>query len=197
MGPQSVSIGVAIPTIPPRRDLLQRAFASVQAQTRPVDAVSIVADLTREGASVTRNRAWRNLDTQWVAFLDDDDEFLPEHIQKLHGCAVEHDADMVYSWFTCDLGDPFPHHLGLEWDPEKPRQTTVTCLWRREALEAIGGFPPHSRQMGDDGNWIGEDYLAVLALNDAGGRIVHFPERTWLWHQGGGSTCGLPERWGL
>jgi glycosyltransferase involved in cell wall biosynthesis len=190
-----VSVGVAIPSIPPRTEILARALDSVAAQTRPVDAVSVAIDHRAQGATATRNRAWRALETEWIAFLDDDDEMLPQHIEKLLACAIDEAADMVYPWFSCDVGDPFPHHLGLAWEPRRPRQTTITCLWRREALEAIGGFPPHSRSKGPDGNWIGEDYLAVLALNDRGGKIVHLPERTWVWHQSEGSTCGLPERW--
>ena len=94
-----------------------------------------------------------------------------------------------------DGGDPFPHHFGRPWDPADPHQTTVTCLWHREALERIGGFPPHSDTIGPDGHWIGEDWLAVQALNDSGGRIVHVPERTWLWHHHPGKTMGLARNW--
>lgn len=191
-----MTVGVAIPSIPPRGDYLRRAVASVLTQTRPADALSVAFDHDGEGAAATRNRAWGALDTDWVAFLDDDDEMGTHHLERLLACAVENDADLVYPWFTVDGGgDPFPHHFGPAWDSENPHQTTITCLWRRDALEKIDGFPPHSGSIGPDGHWIGEDYLAVLNLNDAGGRIVHLPERTWVWHHHGSNTMGLADRW--
>lgn len=196
MGSEPLTVGIAIPSIPIRKGQLQTAFSSALMQTRPPAAISVALDVHHDGAAATRNRAWRALDTDYVAFLDDDDELCPHHVERLVECALANDADMVYPWFHIEGGgDPFPHHYGLPWDPERPRQTTITCLWRRDALEKIGGFPPHSREVMDDGHWLGEDYLAVLALNEAGGRIVHLPERTWIWHMHPGSTMGLPDRW--
>lgn len=72
------AITVAIPTIPPRRALLRRALRSVQDQTMPAAAISVAVDLDRQGAWVTRQRALNAVQTPWVAFLDDDDEFLPD-----------------------------------------------------------------------------------------------------------------------
>lgn len=195
-----MTVGVAIPSIPPRRALLGRAIDSVLAQNRSADAISVVIDHAGQGAAATRNRAWRGLDTDWVAFLDDDDELEPEHVERLLACATENDADLVYPWFTVVGGDdPFPDHFGRPWDPANPVHTTITCLWRRDALEKIGGFPPYELTYDYEGHGIGEDFLAVRMLNEAGGRIVHLPERTWRWHHhrhgGIGNTMGLPERW--
>lgn len=192
-----MTVGVAIPSIPTRRPLLGRALDSVWVQTRPVDAVSVVIDHNGTGAAATRNAAWRGLQTEWVAFLDDDDELDDIHIEHLWDVAVEFDADLVYPWFTVSGGvDPFPHHFGRPWNPANPHQTTVTCLWRRDALEKIDGFPAPADCLADgDGNRIGEDYQAVLNLNAMGGRIIHLPERTWTWHHHLQNTSGLPERW--
>lgn len=191
-----MSVGVAIPSIPVRAGLLQRAITSVLSQTRPVDALSIAFDHEGQGAAETRNAAWQSLDTDWVAFLDDDDELEPHHIERLLACAYENDADLVYPWFTVVGGtDPFPHYFGRPWDPAHPIQTTITCLWRRTALEKVGGFPPHSRRVDAEGNGKGEDFLAVETLSNLGGRIVHLPERTWLWHHHSSNTMGLPDRW--
>lgn len=199
------TISVCIPSIPPRAALLASALNSVCVQSRPVDEICVVVDHQREGATSTRNRAWRMSTSHWVAFLDDDDEFNVDHIERLLACALEHDADMVYSWFDVIGGvDPFPPtHFTEPWDPANPRQTTITCLWRRDALEKIGGFPEPPVNADDpEGNRIGEDYLAVLALNDAGGKIVHLAERTWRWRHHGlgragidGNTSGRGDRW--
>ncbi len=189
-------ITVAIPTIPPRADLLKRALDSVLAQTAPADAITVVVDTGREGAAVTRNRAWRMARTEYVAFLDDDDELMPHHLARCYETARATDADLVYPWFEVDGGaDPFPMHFGREWDPTDPRQTTITCLWRRDALEKIDGFPLPGHDIDAQGNRIGEDFIAVCRLNDLGGRIVHLPERTWWWYHHQANTSGLSSRW--
>lgn len=187
------TVGVAIPSIPPRGQMLRRAIGSALRQTRLPDALSVIIDHNRDGATTTRNRAWRALDTDYVAFLDDDDELLPQHIEQLHTIAETTGADLVYPWFDVAGGtDPFPQHFNQPWDPNNPRQTTITCLWRRTALEAIDGFPTVPDRCDDHGNRIGEDFAAVVALNDKGGRIVHHPERTWIWHHHFANTSGRP-----
>lgn len=186
---------MAIPTIAGREAMLERAVASVRAQSRPVDALSVVLDVDGLGAADTRNRAWQALRTDHVAFLDDDDSFGVHHIDMLLDCALTEGADFVYPWFFVDGGqDPFPHHFGVPWDPEHPHQTTITGLWRRGALEAIGGFPEPGSALDPEGNRVGEDYLAVLALNAAGGKIVHLAARTWTWRHWRGNTSGLTKR---
>lgn len=177
--------------------MLGRALASVLAQRLVPDEISVAVDHCRDGAAATRNRAWRNTTAEWVAFLDDDDELGPDHLRWLRDCAVEADADFVYPWFWVEGGtDPFPMFFGQPWDAEHPHQTTITGLWRREALEAIDGFPPPGNGLVDEfGNRIGEDYAAVLALNAKGGRIVHLPARTWTWHHHASNTSGEPNRW--
>lgn len=190
------TVGVAIASIPPRTSMLCRALTSALHQHRSPDAVSVIVDHDHQGAATTRNRAWRALDTDWVAFLDDDDELLCEHLGLLLGCAEANDADMVYPWFEVVGGnDPMPGHFGREWDPNEPRQTTVTCLWRRTALEKIDGFPQPADDVDQYGNRVGEEFLAVLALNAQGGRIVHLPQRTWRWHHHGANTSGRADRW--
>jgi hypothetical protein len=192
-----MTIAVAIPSIPCRPDLLARAISSVLTQTLLPDEISVAVDHSRQGAAATRNRAWRNTTAEWVAFLDDDDELGVDHLRHLHECAVETGADFVYPWYeVVGGGDPMPTHFGKPWDPDDPRQTTITGMWRREALEAIGGFPPpEENRLDTNGQRFGEDYSAVLALNDKGGRIVHLPERTWRWYHHSANTSGLPSRW--
>ena len=65
-------ITVAIPTIPPRGALLQRAISSVLSQTLPAGGLSVAVDNQRSGAAGTRARALAAVTSPWVAFLDDD-----------------------------------------------------------------------------------------------------------------------------
>lgn len=193
----SPDITVAIPTIPPRAAYLRRALASVQAQTLPAMAVSIAQDVRREGAALTRDRALAAVRTKWTAFLDDDDEFKPEHLDALAGHAAETGADYVYSHFeVIGGGDPFPGHRFLPWDNNNPRQTTITTLVRTELAQSVAfaGWSEDGQTVGGQ-RW-GEDYSFTLGCMNAGAKISHLVEaQTWLWHHHGANTSGRPDRW--
>lgn len=185
-------ITVVIPTIPVRTHLLLRAIASVGQQTVPPAAIAIAMDVYREGAPKTRQRALDMVQTDWVAFLDDDDEFLPHHLEALLGHALREDADMVYSWFEpVGMKDPFPPtHFTEPFDPNNPIETTITTLIRTEWAQAIG-FKPHPR-----GGWnTGEDYRMVEGLVEGDAKISHLVDRTWRYHYHGKNTAGKPDRW--
>lgn len=191
------SVTVAIPSIPPRAGMLAEALASVCAQTRPADRIAVGIDRMREGPARIRNALLSAVRTEYVAFLDDDDLLYPQHLERLLACAAETRADMVFPWFDVRGGtDPFPQHFGKPWDPAEPRQTTITMLVRAHTLREVGGFPVSGLDGTDaTGNRAGEDFLAVCALNDAGAKIVHLPERTWIWRHHSANTSGLQSRW--
>lgn len=191
-----MDIAVVIPTIPPRVALLERALASVARQTLAPAQVIVEADVHREGAPVTRTRALELVTCPYVAFLDDDDELLPEHLAKLSAHLTATGADLVYPWFTVIGGtDPFPHLFGRPFDPRQPCQTTITTLARTEAVRAVGGFVSETFGQDASGNRAGEDFRLVSRLVDRGYRIEHLPERTWLWHHHAANTSGQPTRW--
>lgn len=188
-------ITVCIPSIPSRTLLLHRAVESVLAQTHPAAAVSIARDLHREGGAATRQRALEAVRTPWVAFLDDDDEMMPEHLEKLFRHAQETNADYVYSWFeTVPNGrDPFPpNHFTDPFNPSNPIETTITILVRTEIANRAGGFQPHFEA---NEEWPGEDRRFTLACIELGANIQHLPERTWYWHHDSNNTSGLASRW--
>jgi glycosyltransferase involved in cell wall biosynthesis len=187
------TVAVCVPSIPPRAALLARALTSVAFQTRAADEISVAIDHDHSGAAVTRNRAWRSTSADYVAFVDDDDELNPEHLDV----AEETSADLVRPWFEIVGGvDPFPDCFRTDpWNPADPRQTTVTVLWRRSALEAVDGFPEPRDGVDFLGNRAGEEFLAVCALNEMGGRIVCIPDRTWRWVHHGRNTSGIGANW--
>lgn len=191
-----MSIAVVIPTIPERAHMLARAVQSVANQTLPPDEICIAVARDGEGAPSTRNRALAMATTEWVAMLDDDDEFEPHHLEACARHQEATGADLVFPYFTVVGGtDPFPHHFGKPWDPDGPHQTTVVTFARREAVLAVGGYelPPVDGEA-PDGNRHGEDFEMVRRFNAAGYHISHLPERTWLWHHHYSNTSGLPER---
>lgn len=189
-------VTVAIPAIAPRIDRLGQALTSVRAQTRLPDAILVEFDHDRQGPAVVRNRLLAKVATEWVAWLDDDDVLYPNHLERLLATAEETGADMVFPWFDVQGGtDPFPQHFGAPWDPADPHQTTITVLMRTETVRAAGGFEEPGDSVDGEGHRAGEDFRLVCTMNTAGAKIVHLPERTWLWNHWGGNTSGRPDRW--
>jgi glycosyltransferase involved in cell wall biosynthesis len=191
-------ITVVVPSIAPRGALLERALRSLHRQWLLPDDLIVVRDSSRAGAAATRQRGLEKVETEWTAFLDDDDEFKPEHLRRLSAFAQEHGADYVFSWYDVVGGtDPRPDEFGLPWDPANPRQTTVTTLVRTGLALEVGGFVDQDDAPLDspDRHCAGEDWLFTKRMNDAGAIIHHLPERTWLWHHHAHNTSGLPSRW--
>lgn len=194
-------ITVVIPTIEPRKALLERALESVRGQTRYPDGIVVEGDRLREGAAAVRNRGLSRVETEWVAFLDDDDELLKNHLMLLEAYQRRTGADLVYPWFIQPeknwdglgaFGKPF-HELADElahrnWIP-------VTVLARTRLLRDVGGFAP------PPGHIECEDWGAWRRLYAAGAQIVHLPRKTWIWHhwtdESGqvGNTSGRADRW--
>jgi glycosyl transferase family 2 len=198
---------VIIPTIPPRRAQLLRALRSVGAQTLPAAAVQVAVDNNHAGAPACRQRALDAVtsDVDWVAPLDDDDEFLPMHLAALHAHAAETGADYVYSWFELVRADGMsygdvdpifpPTHFSEPFDYDNPIETTVTILIRRELLQAVGYVQLHRPQEYAKGASTGEDRNLTLRCIEAGAKISHLVQRTWRWHHHGRNTSGRPDRW--
>jgi len=158
-----VGITVVIPTIRPRYALLRRALDSVAAQTRRPSAVVVVEDIAKDGAAATRHRGLAMSRTEYTAFLDDDDEMLPNHLETLHTTAIEHGAGYVWSRFQTAVPHPRntandfgyqneyvyeqgPKPLGRgtfeQWNDAQPAQTTVTTLVNTARALDVGGFLP-------------------------------------------------------
>lgn len=193
-----MTVGVAIPSIPPRSALLKRAMGSVLSQTQPVDQISIAFDVSKEGAGATRNRAKNSLKTDYIAFLDDDDEMLPHHIEVLLGHIEYHNADVAFSWFEVVGGtDPFPENRWLEFDSTNPHSFGITALVRTEVAQSLDFEPPS--EVWESG---GEDWTWWTTLAKNGAKFVNTSDITWRWHHHGygrpgqpGNTSGRPTRW--
>jgi glycosyltransferase involved in cell wall biosynthesis len=190
------NITVCIPTIPPRKALLERAITSVKAQSLPASNVIVASDTARSGAASTRHRALEAVTTEWTAFLDDDDEFYSPHLDVLMRAQQDTGADYVYSWYDVIGGtDPLPH-FGKPFDHCNPHQTTITVLVRTELAQEAGFLvSPKFPTLPPDGNACGEDWLFTLRCIELGGYIHHTPYRTWAYHHDSGNTSGRPERW--
>lgn len=193
-------ITVVIPHIPARSFELTRAVASVEAQTRTPESYVIAVDNRREGSAATRNRALYQVATTWVAFLDDDDELLPNHLQTLLDAALRSGSSIVYS--GCRVVDaqnaaiPVREEWGRFGQPFEPEllrtkaYLPVTCLAHAQlAKQALFGPPAHEPTSNYD-DW--GFYLRMLGL---GASFLHVPEVTWVWHHHGQNTSGRADRW--
>lgn len=187
-------VTAVIPTIPPRAmTILPHAMRSVMTQTHPVAGVSIAIDGDKIGAWHTRRRALAGVTTPWTAFLDDDDSWYPFHVEHLLRHAYDTQADYVFSWF--DLGINCSNvdrlgHFGKEFDPKNPHHTTITILVKTELAQAVNFSPPPR-----EARVSGEDWTFTLGCIAAGAKIVHLPERTWVYNCFPGGTHGLPTNW--
>jgi glycosyltransferase involved in cell wall biosynthesis len=190
-------ITVVITTIPPRTGpggLFERAVRSVQEQTfRPAQVLAQL-DADREGAAATRNRALKQVSTEWVAWLDDDDQMYPQHLKLCARAARLSGADVVYPGYDVEGGDDPVNCFGLPFDAsllERRNYIPVTVLARTETVRAAGGFQAHPDEHGDPC----EDWGLWLAMLRNGATFYHLPHRTWRWNLAGGSTRGRPDRW--
>lgn len=189
----SDEITVVIPSIPPRRDMLNnRAIASVLPQTLCPAGIVVALDRYKEGAGPTRNKGIEMVQTEWLAFLDDDDELLHHHLETLWVNAQETGADVVWPWFERRQGDRpvdqvLPHKT--TWDPMMPHTFPITTLVRTELAKDVKFRPP------ENPNFSGEDWHFWLELSQNGAKFSHVDEITWVWHVHFSNTSGAPGRW--
>lgn len=225
-------ITVVTPTIPPRAAIQARQRESVLESMKyladrrnefpslpgAVLRYLAVPDMEHAGAARTRHAGLLQVDTEWVAFLDDDDAMLPQHLYALLSAALEHGADYLWSRFRIVYPDGTgldgPAFLGEKafspWNDDDPCQTTITTLVRTELAIEAGGFlqfnessyTPGGEMKLIDGQRRGEDFEFTMRCRAAGGVFRHVPEVTWLWHHWGigargvpGNTSGMPDRW--
>ena len=211
---EDAQVTVITPTIKGRAAMLERAKRSVAAQTAPVKH-RIMLDVEGEGPSVMRNRAIEEADTEWVAFLDDDDELYPEHCEALLTHATLTGADLVYPWFDLNVlgnirNDSNPLRVGSPdesnlvdpmGEPVTPvllaqlahrNWIPVTLLVRRGAMLAVDGFPQVNSERWPHSDC--EDWACWRDLNAAGFMFAHLPMRTWVWHHHGMNTSGRADR---
>lgn len=176
-----VDISVVIPTHA-RDHLLTEAIATVVAQTlRPREVIvcddtasaatrALVADWgTRTGglvryvdssgtgrrtAGASRNVGAGQVTGELLAFLDDDDLWEPQHLERLAGTLAERGVDVAVSWTRAD--DPtfvfarMTEGLALrDVVSRNPGFVGSNFLVRTAVLRALGGFDPDLRVSND------------------------------------------------
>lgn len=154
------------------------------------------------GMSASRNLGVRHARGEWIALLDCDDVWKPEHLETLRAAATAHpEADVLYgpalTWFSWDSSaatSDFVQEAALpEWVVEREHglaefylrhSGAVPCpsaqLIRRATYEALGGFEEAFRGMCEDQVW---------ALKAALGARVHMVDTPTLLYRRHPDAC--------
>jgi glycosyltransferase involved in cell wall biosynthesis len=185
---EHVRITAIVPTYN-REATVGRAVDSVLAQVYPAAEVIVVddgsQDGTRErlqpyreriryiyqpnaGVSAARNRGASEARSEWIAFLDSDDCWLPGHLERMaaairatHGEAALYFSDMrrgagekgTTLWDECGFSIETPFELmrhAADWVflPRQPMMFQASVI-RRATYWEVGGLPPHMRTRED------------------------------------------------
>lgn len=185
---EPVRISAVIPTYN-RAKTLARAIDSVLAQTLPVSEIIIVddgsTDETRRivenygdrvryfyqanaGVASARNRLVEQSRFDWIAFLDSDDYWLPDHLKRMvdaiestHGKAALYfcdilrppDEQMRSLWEICRFNPTAPFELAIDagdWvlNNIQPMMLQASVI-RREKYQQCGALPTNLRTRED------------------------------------------------
>jgi len=191
-------ISVVIPTHN-RADLLPRAIKSVQAQTwtdleivvvsdgSEDDTKAVVEALAKEdprikfieyfparGGNIARNTGIENASGEFVAFLDDDDEFMPEKLEK-QMAVMESDPEigLVYTGVriiyvneqvTYRTNSKAQGDLSKEILLDNCIGTTSTVMAKKDVLLKAGMFDVKLRALQDFDLWIRVCQLCKVGL---------------------------------
>ena len=155
---------------------------------------------TNQGVSAARNRGLAEATEPYVAFLDADDEWLPEHLATLRSLICDFPTASLWSTFYVvrrngkyhlppspfssgwrGIVDPFFEAYAKAWC--LGIVCASTCCVRKEHLLAVGGFPLGVRY--------GEDYITwyKLALRFP---VAHEATVTAIYNQDAENRCGSP-----
>jgi hypothetical protein len=189
-----LEVTVVVPTHGERLNngMTAKAVESVLEQTLPSSGIIVEVDQFHRGAAETRHAGLMKVTTDWVAFLDSDDYFYPHHLEILAHFAVADEADFVFSHpVTWGGYNPFEKDFGKPWDNDNPRHTTITTLVRTEIAQQVGFLDYNIPKPGYHGV-SDEDWRFTMGCMEAGAKIVHCPQKTWLWNMHGRNSGGVP-----
>jgi glycosyltransferase involved in cell wall biosynthesis len=185
--------------------LLGRAIESVLAQTRPLNELIVVDDGSKDetqevvagfgkdvryifqenrGVAAARNRGVAEAKSEWIAFLDSDDEWLPQKIELQEVVARCHlESVLIYSSYYIQTG-PGNRRLGRVptsdriWPLLRVQNplATPTVLLRRDLFLDLGGFDAKLHRCEDWDLWVRARLSGPFADVQAPTTVCHVSE---------------------
>lgn len=176
---------VVTPSVPGRDTMLARCMRGVAGQTTPPEAHLICVDhaLTGHGARI-RNQLIGAARTTWIACCDDDDWFLPHHVETLLAAAAWN-VDVVVALYVLEGGGRLPDEHSCDPAMLDGRNWVhpSSILLRRDAVLAVGGFPDPQPPLWDD-------WALLRNLLHAGAKFACVHEVTNVKGVHDGCICG-------
>lgn len=164
--------------------MLRRALSSVRLQRRPVDEIIVVNDGTMEvevpgavmvrtgpyaGPGAARNAGARAAVCDFLAFLDDDDEWAPDHLEAID--SLLHESDVAATAFHrqtrvggVELRRPPPFLRAADWFVRNQGIQGSNLAVRRRTFLQLLGF--------DELLWCGQDMEFAIRCADGGVRYA-------------------------
>lgn len=162
----------------------------------------VILDTENGGQGAARNHGVSHSQSEYVCFLDQDDFFLPDHIEKLRSFVGQDRPNFGFAYGSYDLADEqgvvhVRNDLVLNQahlhPPTRDPVEVVTrnlsilpsaAIISKRAFLAVGGFDVQFRGYEDD------DLFARMIL--AGFEYAYLPESVYVWCQHKGSTTWSP-----
>ena len=144
-----------------------------------------VFNQNQQGPYPARNHALRHATGEFVAFLDADDYWTPDCLEKLHTALIAQQADIAYcGWQNVGEDIQFEPYIPPAYEDEDPVAHFLrSCPWpihaalvRRELVDRLGGFSERRFSSMDFDFW-----LRALSLTR---KITRVPEvmAYYRWH---------------
>lgn len=155
-----MTLTIITPYVAAHAELLERAKASVDAQSIPCEFIPIF-DEYRQGVAWARNEGVRLTQTELVGFLDADDVLMPDYAEKMA-------AAWQAGYYTyCDFFFGSKRELRetkdcIRWKQE--RRHTVSCVMSKTDFERVGGFDSNYLKAEDVEFWVRCHLKGVLGL---------------------------------
>ncbi len=196
---------VAAQTLKPRRAIVvddgspDRTGDAALACRERMNGVELkIVRQDNSGAGAARNRALEEAETEYVAFLDADDEWLPQkmtrsmaHLAGSENILVAHDSweirDGVETPVDCAARFRAGHASPFAALYRRGFISTTTVVARRNEVLAAGGFDPSLPNAQDFELWL-------AMLKEPGARFEVFGEKLSRYHITSGSIMSHIER---
>lgn len=149
----------------------------VEAIVKQYPSVKYIQNKTNKGSAATRNVGIQESTGDFITFLDDDDEYLPERIeQQLNGLLEANGDFSVTDLFLYNEGgkliDKRIRSYITDYSPEQLLKShlmhhitgTDTLMFKKSYLEKIGGFQPID---------VGDEFYLMKEAICGGGKFVY------------------------